>query len=639
MRGKGTLWMAALVLVCAVPALAQNGEIEGRVEREDGRGVGGVTVIVSELGTVEITGSDGRFAFRGVPAGTYNLSFTLGDNATSKTVEVAAAGTTSVEEVVDWDVSFAETITIYSASRRRERIAEAPAAVTVITEEQIEREAAHGQLPKLLEQSPGAEVTQSGLYDFNFNSRGFNSSLNRRVKVLLDGRDPSVTFLSSQEWSSLTIPLDEVANVEMVRGPGSALYGADAYNGVINVTTKSPADSVGGRLKLTAGDLSTGRADLSVSGALGGEWYGRFVGGYLESDDFARSRNVTTEYPGLDLELIPLPQDQNQAYWGNVRVDKSLRTGHSLSLEAGYSEFEAGGAAITGIGRTQFDVSERFHFRVNFNTEHWNFLAYRNERENPVTALRSGAPLFLDSDVTHGEIQGNVGFARGKGRLVGGVSYTEENFDSTLPGIGVQSLVFEPVKADFEGVYGQLEYSFSDKVRGVFSARYDESNLWDSQFSPRAALVFSATPEHTFRVSYGEAFQSPNYSEFFLQVPVALPLTALAPLESIFCAPFGVQCGLDVEELVPVEPQRQEKGGQQSDDAGGENHRVRAQQVQHARRRSVQRVVAASQRVLRGGHERKRALGHRGGWPSDASKPRAVAEPRPPIADPLWARA
>ena len=79
------------------------------------------------------------------------------------------------------DIASPRSITVVSASRRAERITEAPAAISVVPREEIERQASHGQLPKLLEFTPGAEVTQSGVYDFNFNTRGFNSSLNRRV--------------------------------------------------------------------------------------------------------------------------------------------------------------------------------------------------------------------------------------------------------------------------------------------------------------------------------------------------------------------------------------------------------------------------------------------------------------------------
>ena len=555
---KFLVGVACAALLVPPALMAQgNGRIEGSVTRDDGKGVGGVTVVVSELGSVEITTSDGSYTFDNVPSGTYTVSFSLGDNADSTSgVEVTAGGTAQADKVVDWDVSFAETITVFSASRRRERIVEAPAAVTVVTEEQIAREATHGQLPKLLEHTPGAEVTQSGLYDFNFNSRGFNSSLNRRVLVLLDGRDPAVVFLSNQEWTSLTVPLDSLANVELVRGPGSALYGADAYNGVINMTTKAPRDSQGGSFKLSGGELSTLRADLSVATDLGNDWYLRFTGGYLEGDDLAQSRvdlngdgipqvGTEVEYAGLGFEAIPLVRDENEGLWTNLRLDKHFDGGSVLSLEAGYSEFEAGGTAVTGIGRVQVTSSERPYFRLNYNAENWNFLAYHNERDaDDSRSLSSGVPLYLDSDKTAFELQGNTSFAGGKGRIIGGVSYSEENFDSVNPQ-GFQTLVFEPISEDFSAIFGQLEYDFSDKLRGVFSARVDESSLYDSQFSPRVALVYGINAKNTLRFNYGEAFQSPNYSEFFLQVPVAAPITAFAALEAGFCAPFGVSCGFD----------------------------------------------------------------------------------------------
>ena len=71
--------------------------------------------------------------------------------------------------------------------------------------------------------------------------RGFNSSLNRRILTLIDGRDPSVPFLGSQEWAAVSFPMDELATVELVRGPGSALYGANAFSGVLNMTTRLAA--------------------------------------------------------------------------------------------------------------------------------------------------------------------------------------------------------------------------------------------------------------------------------------------------------------------------------------------------------------------------------------------------------------
>ena len=139
-------------------------------------------------------------------------------------LRLSAGETTTLEVDVDWTTGGYEKVKVVAGVERAGKIVDAPAAVTMITADQIEKEAAHGQLPKSLEYTPGAEITQSGLYDFNFNTRGFNSSLNRRISTYIDGRDISVVLLGAQEWAALSI-LDDLANLEFIRGPSAALYG------------------------------------------------------------------------------------------------------------------------------------------------------------------------------------------------------------------------------------------------------------------------------------------------------------------------------------------------------------------------------------------------------------------------------
>ena len=552
MRRTLLLVAVAVLLVAASPSLlAQgNGRIDGRVVREGGRGLGGVTVTLSGVDRATITTGQGAFAFQNVPAGDYTLSFSLGDNATSSEVSVSAGATTSVVEAVDWEASFVESITVYSASRQTERITEAPAAISVIPEEQIERQGAHGQVPKLLESTPGAEVTQSGLYDFNFNTRGFNSSLNRRILALIDGRDPSVPFLGSQEWAAVSFPLDDMASLELVRGPGSALYGADAFNGVLNMTTKAPRFSQGGKLQYTGGDLSTTRFDARVAGEFGAGWFWKLTGGYLESDDFSVSRNLASGGPEyrpcgvfpagscLEPEPVPLRLNEDELLFGGARIDKYFDGGAVFTLEGGTAQIE-GPVAQTGIGRVQLVDVERPWWRANFNTEHWNVLGYWNSRDAAdQVALRSGATLVLDTENLVFEVQGNYGFAAERGRVVFGASYKEEEIDSANDQ-GVQTLMFAPRDEDFTGVFGQLEYDLTDSLKAVLAARWDDSSLHDSQVSPRGSLVWAVNPNHTLRATYAEAFQTPNYSEFFLRAPVAPPLTALAALEQALAGFLG----------------------------------------------------------------------------------------------------
>ncbi|HVF59536.1 MAG TPA: TonB-dependent receptor [Thermoanaerobaculia bacterium] len=539
---KRVLLLSAVLLLAAGLAAAQDtGRIEGRVTRNDGTPLGGVLVRIDTSDQVELTGPDGRFAFNAVPAGTYTLNFELLDRTDSQAgVEVTAGGTAEVDKIVDWDISFAETITVTSASRRAERITEAPAAVTVVTEQEIEREAAHGQLPKLLEFTPGAEVTQSGVYDFNFNTRGLNSSLNRRVVTLIDGRDPSVPFLGAQEWAAISFPLDDLASAELVRGPSSALYGANAYNGVLNLTTKQPRYSQGGEVRLTAGELSTTNADFRWATALGGDFYLKLLGGYHASGDYSVSRNVAPEYSifctrsgqedCLPRERIPLViQSDDEIKFAGIRLDKYLDSGSFFTLEGGQADLE-GPVFQTGIGRVQLTDVTRPWARFNFTSTHWNLLGTWNRRDaNDQRSLASGAPLYLDDKNWGVELQGNSEFFGGRARAVGGLSYGEETIDSANPQ-GRQTLVFRPIEADMSAAYAQVDFDLTDALKLVLAGRYDESTLHDSQFSPKASLVWGLNPNHTLRFTYNEAFQVANYSEFFLQAQTTLPGTTTAAL-------------------------------------------------------------------------------------------------------------
>ena len=532
----GILTLALL----ALPSLAGaqgKGRIVGRVTHPDGTPLAAVTVAVQGFALAEVTDRNGEYTIDGVPAGNRTVTFTLGDNNDQvPDVEVTAGVTARVNRTLDWNAAFVETITVYSASRRTERVVDAPASVTIITAEEVERQAASGQLPKLLEFTPGAELTQSGMYDFNFNTRGFNSSLNRRVATLIDGRDPAVPFLGSQEWAGISFPLDDLANVELVRGPSAALYGANASSGVLNLTTKRPRDSRGGQLRLTAGELDTTNAEFRWAGGLGGAWYLKAQAGIHSTGDFAVSRHGAAEYTVpcsaaqgittdcLPQEAVPLARENDDdVRYGSLRIDRYVGEGGLLTLEGGRADIK-GPVFQTGIGRVQVLDAERPWARFNYASNHWNFLAGYTQRKAPEQlALSSGTNLSLDTHNTQFELQGHLDFAGGDARIVGGVSYRDESIDSRDPKTGLQTLLFEPVDSHREALFAQLDWSLTNRLKLVVAGRYDDSTLHDAQFSPKGSLVFSANPNNTFRLTYNEAFQVPNYSEYFLQANAAPP--------------------------------------------------------------------------------------------------------------------
>ncbi len=547
-----------LLMVPAWAAAQSTGQLAGRVTGSGDKPISGVTVVIDELSMAEITNDAGRYVLNGLPPGSYTVNFSLGDSSLEATAEVAAGRTTHLDKKVDWDVSYAETITVYSASRRRERIVEAPAAVTVVSEQDVDREAAHGQLAKVLEFTPGTELTQSGLYDFNLNTRGFNSSLNRRVPALIDGRDPSVPFLMSTDWPSLS-SMGDIASVELVRGPSSALYGTNAYNGILNLTTKQPKYSQGSTVRLTAGELGTRRADARWAGGLSDSTYLKLNGGYTQSDDFYVDRSVAPEYShfcsaaelanpdrscfgGRELPGA-LSRHDDELWLAGVRLDHYV--GDSFFTLEGGSSHAAGPVIQTGIGRVQILDQDRPWGRFNFSSQHFDVLGYYNKRDAPKqTALASGANLVLDERSWAGEVQGNVGFAGTRAQLVGGVSYKDESID-TRDDAGVSTLTqFNPVGTKRKAAYAQLEYAFSPKLKTVVAGRYDDSDLHDAQVSPKLAVVLAPTANQTIRLSYNRAFQSPNYSEFFLAAPAAADITAFAGLNGLVLQNTGINLNL-----------------------------------------------------------------------------------------------
>ena len=266
---RSILVAAVLFLVLGASAAAQDtGRIVGTVtEAANGGAVAGAQVIVEGTGIGAVSGQRGTYSLPNVPAGSRTIVVTmLGFETVREQVDVASGSTVTVDVALPAGFVEMGAITVIGASRRPTRIVEAPAAVSVVTPEEVQREAAHGQLPRLFKNQPGIDVVQSGVQDFNINARGFNSSLNRRVLVLQDGIDRSLGFLQSQEWSALSMPLDDLGKLELVRGPGSALYGANAFSGVLNISTPAPADIVGTKIATSGGERGTGRFDIRHAG-------------------------------------------------------------------------------------------------------------------------------------------------------------------------------------------------------------------------------------------------------------------------------------------------------------------------------------------------------------------------------------
>jgi iron complex outermembrane receptor protein len=220
--------------------------------------------------------------------------------------------TLGIEAVMNMEVT--------SVSKKPERLMDAAAAIQVITSEDIRRSAAT-TLPDLLRLVPGVQVARVNSSTWAVGVRGFTSTLSRSLLVLIDGRSVYSPLFAGVYWDVLDVPLNDIERIEVIRGPGATLWGANAVNGVVNIITRSAQATQGTYASLRGGNedraVATGRFGGKTSGGMAWRAYGKF------SDRDAEFHQGTNDYDGWNMGLAGFradadPRDQDHVmFQGN----------------------------------------------------------------------------------------------------------------------------------------------------------------------------------------------------------------------------------------------------------------------------------------------------------------------------------
>src|SRR5881397_805310 len=532
-------------LACAIPSRghAQSGAaVSGTVTEPDGQPLSGVVVALQGIGLSVATNATGRYVLPRVPAGRQLLQFRrIGYAVGQVTVTVTAGTSATADAVLDPQPIELGSVLVEGVSRAPDRMIDAPAAVDVVQPVTAEPLSITGQVPLALARVPGLDVPQSGVNDFNVNARGFNTMLSRKMLVLQDGRDLATALVIRQTWGALAEPLEDLGRIEVIRGPGSALYGANAYNGVINIATPLARDVVGTKLTLGGGELGTVQADLRQAGVwLDGRLGYRVNLGYTRSDDWTRSRTAKDssdwkqEYapatatpptsPGPErVALIGQTTDPatGQALgtpdplvtvYGSARVDYYAATHSMVTLEGGVAQ-EENPVFMAGTGRTQARRLLRPWARFAWEAGASGVSAWYSGLSLPQGQVRliSGTPIYNSEGAFHLEGRTSHRFAGEAGRVVVGASIQDNEVDSKGTVIG---LAYDDRSDQYYGAFGQLEYHVG-LMRVIGAVRWDDANLYAPQLSPKAALVFTPARNHALRVSVNRAFLTPGLPSLF----------------------------------------------------------------------------------------------------------------------------
>lgn len=456
----------------------------------------------------------------------------LATTAWAQETEQAAAATEEPAREV-------EDIVVVTASRTEQSLHDAPATISVLTEADIAAIPAD-DYGDLLRNVPGLNVSQMSARDIQIAGRTATNSLSTSQLVLVDSRTIYLDFFGFVAWDFLPVNPYEIKQIEVVRGPGSAVWGANAFSGVVNLITKSPRDLDGTAVLLGGGELGSFFGSISHAGVRDKFGY-KISAAYSEQDPYDRPTGLI---PGTTTPYPPFANTGTSQPKLDLRFDYDSDLDTRWIFGAGYSQTD--GIIHSGIG--PFDISEA---SLGYAKAEWNRQAMRvgfftnildGDADNLLTVGANGRPIPLGFDTkTYNLDFGNTTLIGQKNVLTYGANARKNEFELTLA----------PNAEDRDelGIYLQDEILFNDKVRWLIGARVDDMDPIGTVVSPRTSLAFAPNDDHTFRVSFNRAFRAPsavnNYLDIVIVNQVILP-TPFGPFPFIF--PTAALGNEDLEE-------------------------------------------------------------------------------------------
>ena len=424
-----------------------------------------------------------------------------------------------------------ETVSI--ATRHEQPISQAPSNVYVITDEDI-RHSGATDIPTILRRVPGLDVMQVTGADFNVSARGDNQLFANKILVMVDGRSIYIDGQGLVFWKSLPVTLPEIKRIEVLKGPASVVYGFNAFDGVINIITKSAQEMKGTTLQLGGGELGTISSAAVQAGSAG----------------------------KLDYRLS-IGHDQNQQWRNNdalafrsskfnVQTQYNFSGDGTLRVAGGFIDTNRFDGPVSNVQIPQSQFNQGYtdvHYQYrNFSLRGWwqgndipvdsatHPLLSRFVRQ---TNAIGGSNVSFTTQTYNLEAQHSLELTA-TNRLSYGVNYRY----NTVDGAAVSELGRE----DRLGFHLQDEWKILSPLTLVAGIRYDLHTRITGTWSPRVALVYNLTPDHTFRISGSVAYRPPTLFESNLDLrilPTTPPLFAPIPL-------FGSQ-KLNPEQIISYE--------------------------------------------------------------------------------------
>ncbi|SDE61159.1 iron complex outermembrane recepter protein [Massilia sp. PDC64] len=410
----------------------------------------------------------------------------------------------SIEELANIDVT--------SVSRRPERLQDAPAAVFVITAEDIRRSGARN-LVEALNLAPNLQVARNSNANYFISARGMNGTSNspaNKLLVMIDGRSVYSPLFSGMFWDEPDVMLEDVERIEVISGPGGTLWGVNAVNGVISITTRHARDTQGDLLVLRADDNGAQAAFRHGGLLTGGHWraYGKVFG--LGHSELASGRAVDDD------------RAQGQVGWrgdwerGADRFSVNANAWRGREGQPAPGLIAAPGADV-GLGDIRIrgaNVTGRWEHVIDGGGS-VTAQAYYDYRYRKVPPTFTDAVDILDVQLQHALP------AHGRHSIVWGgeYRYNRDRVDNS------RFVAFLPARATqaWASLFAQDEVALRDDLRVTAGVRWERNPYTGAEFLPNVRLSWRANPAHAFWAAVSRTVRAPSRLDVDAYVPGAPP--------------------------------------------------------------------------------------------------------------------
>jgi iron complex outermembrane receptor protein len=422
---------------------------------------------------------------------------------------VAAASAWSQTGLSDVSLEQLLQVQVTSVSKKEQKLARTAAAVFVISQEDIRRSGA-STLPDVLRMAPGVNVAQINANTWAVSIRGFNSRYSDKVLVLVDGRSVYTPDWGGPYWDQLEMPLEDIDRIEVIRGPGASVWGANAVNGVINIITKSSQATQGG-LGVASGGNHGGGAGLQYGGVIPG----------------AGTYRAYTQYSRTGDSIQANGSSGDDGWWrmhGGFRWDWDFSPADTLMMEGDLFSNRESQARYQFFTPSPTDVpfAQRFDAAGGSLLSRWNhtfaggsdttfqayYDTYRRTDIGQPEALRT-----FDLDFQHHRRAGN------RHDIVWGLGFRA--FESAIPA-GYQIAIHPPVQTGrLFSAFFQDEIHVANNLWLTVGAKLEHQSHADPGLEPSLRLAWTPNPRQTLWAAASQAIRQPTRAETSVDAQVS----------------------------------------------------------------------------------------------------------------------